>query len=160
MGNRPDGLSCGTGVTREALERYFRGMVVQLHDVETGRVLWRLEGHKGPVTRVAFSPDGRLAFSASLSDSTVRVWDVKAGKQLRSLEVPAAGCVAFSPDCRRVLAGGEGGAVVFWDLGSGKELRRYYGHKGLVSCVAFSPDGRLALSGGQDKTLRLWRLPK
>jgi WD40 repeat protein len=158
LGNQPDFFPCGLGVTREDLERYRRSMFVQLCDARTGEALRRLEGHECQVTQVAFGPDGRRACSASLEDRSVRVWDLTQGKQLRCLDVPAAGCVAFSPDCRRVLIGGEDGAVVLWDLASGKELRRYYGHQGRVSCVAFSPDGRLALSGGQDHTLRLWRL--
>jgi WD40 repeat protein len=44
-----------------------------------------LRGHKQIVTAVAFSADGRLLASASpaVDDMSVRVWDVRSGRQLR-----------------------------------------------------------------------------
>jgi WD40 repeat protein len=67
--------------------------------------------------------------------------------------------VAYSPDGKRLLTGGQDMTVRLWDVATGQELCRLRGHKAVVWSVAFSPDGRLALSGSADRTLRLWRLP-
>ena len=68
--------------------------------------------------------------------------------------------LALSADGRRLLTAVLDDVVRLWDVESGKELRRLYGHKGDVFAVSFSPDARYALSGGEDRTRRLWRLPE
>ena len=47
--------------------------LMQLWSVEDGRELYRMDGHRGTVFSVAFSPDGRWAVSGS-ADYTVRLW--------------------------------------------------------------------------------------
>jgi len=49
------------------------GKQVQVLDLAAGTCLWRLEGHRKPVTSVGFALDGRLAMSASW-DGTIRLW--------------------------------------------------------------------------------------
>lgn len=66
------------------------------------------------------------------------------------------GSAVFSPDGHRLLSGNMDKIVRLWDRDTGKEVRRFEGHTGVVVSVAFSPDGRHALSGGVDKTVRLW----
>lgn len=65
-------------------------------------------------------------------------------------------CVAFSPDGRTVLSGGEDHVLKLWDLAGGNELRTLPGHQSGVTAVAFAPGGRAALSGSWDKTVKLW----
>src|SRR5262245_23610201 len=64
----------------------------------------------------------------------------------------AVACVAFSPDGRRVLAGGGDKLARLWDAGTGAALRTFGGHRTPVWSVAFSPDGSRVLtgSGGHD----------
>lgn len=47
--------------------------VVRVWDVQTGKPLERLEGHKDSVYSVAFMPDGKTLVSGSL-DKTLRLW--------------------------------------------------------------------------------------
>ena len=75
--------------------------------------------------------------------------------------------VAFSPDGRRALSGGDDKVVRLWDLESGDLIREFRGHTEWVFSVAFSPDGRLAYStsggffgagwqDGTDSAIRVW----
>jgi WD40 repeat protein len=88
-----------------------------------------------------------------------RLWDVATGKELRRLSSPTGpilgGGVAFSPDGRRALTGGNE-QMVLWDVESGRKLRSLDGHAQVVTSVAFSPNGRHALSASWDRTVRLW----
>src|SRR5438552_2657204 len=55
-----------------------------------------LEGHRGRVYSVVFSPNGQQLASGSW-DSTVRLWDASTGKCLQKLEGYGYN-VSFSPD--------------------------------------------------------------
>ena len=114
-------------------------------------------GHTDSVLSVAWSPDGRRALSGA-ADSTLRLWDVKAGRCLRVLEGHTGGVnsVAWSADGRRALSAAEDNTLRLWDVEAGRCLRVLEGHTASVWSVAWSADGRRALSGAADSTLRLW----
>jgi hypothetical protein len=67
-------------------------------------------------------------------------------------------CLAFAPDSRFALSGGDDHSVRLWDVTSGTERRRFDGHTEEVLAVAFAPDGQRAVSAGNDRTIRLWDL--
>jgi WD40 repeat protein len=134
---------------------------LRVWDVASRRAIHQCEGHGGWVHSVAVSPDGRRALTGgwNYGDTSVRCWDLDAGKELFRFQVDGgAHTVAFSSDGRRALTGGWAKTVRLWDVDSWQVLRTFEGHTARVTSVAFAPDGRRAASGGDDSMVWLWSL--
>jgi WD40 repeat protein len=152
------------GLAVSADGRYFltghqNDHVVRLGDVKSWSEIRAFTGHTAGVWSVALSADGTRALSGS-DDGTMRLWDVKSGKEQHTFRGGRVRCVAFAPDGRHVLSGhygpGSGNLVRLWDAVGGKEVGRFAGHGNDVTAVAFLPDGRAFVSASMDGTLRLW----
>ena len=141
----PDGGLCATGDASG---------IVKLWDARTGRLLRTINAHRGRVSALAFSADGRSLASESkpgtsnatnYADSTLKLWDVRTGGLLLNAGL---GPFAFSP-AAGVLAVGDGKAIKLWDARDGRPLRTLEGHALPVVALSFSPDGKLIGSTGE-----------
>ncbi|MEW5873466.1 MAG: BTAD domain-containing putative transcriptional regulator [Chloroflexota bacterium] len=124
-------------------------------------------GHQDMVFDVDFTPDGQQFVSCSGAatpgtpsrDSSLRLWNVESGAQIRKMELPGEVSifqVVVSPDGRSALSGSTDGLLRLWNLQSGAELHQFAGHGDMVTDLAFTPDGNKALSASVNTTLILW----
>jgi WD40 repeat protein len=83
------------------------GGKMRVWDLTSGTMLAALA--HGNHALVALSPDGERVLSGDWATGTVRLWDVRARKEVRRLEgtLPRLRQVAFSPDGRYAAAKGE-----------------------------------------------------
>jgi WD40 repeat protein/tetratricopeptide (TPR) repeat protein/serine/threonine protein kinase len=132
---------------------------VNLWDMQAGRVFQTLEGHKGGVKAVAFSPDGKLIASVS-SDGVARIWDVATGKERHKLLGPyyEAECVTFSPDGKYLAAGYHSWDVVLWDVETGKTVSMHKENNHEITALAFTPDGQYLYSSGAGNKVIRWNV--
>jgi hypothetical protein len=117
------------------------------------------------VSSVAFSPDGKTLATGLTTEtgdapgnsgSTV-LWDVRTGKQLRSLP-SGGGPEAFSPDGILAAAGGYGHSrTTLWDPVTGKKIALLNDHQeAVINGEAFSPDGKVLATSESDGVVQLW----
>ncbi len=161
---------------------------IQIWDIDSGRQVRCLSGHKAMINAVAFSPCGRFVASGSgdpgigIRDYSLRIWDVEAGTErlcLADHRAPVLS-VAFSPDGRLVASastpgsvregdwsspGGESGpddrevgTLRVWDATCGRLVRQCEYPGARVLCAAFSLDGTRMASGWNDGVVRVWNL--
>jgi WD40 repeat protein len=114
-----------------------------------------VKAHTGPVTALAFSPDGRTLATGGW-DGDVKLWDSATHKERWGLPVSRKVCsLAFSPDGKTLAAGEEDGTVTLWDTETGQEIRSFKEHPDDVIAVSFSPDGR-TLATASGRIVRFW----
>ncbi len=106
---------------------------------------------------IKFSRDGRLL---ALSEGyTIKLWDLAAGRELPSLNVPNIGVftqsggvfVSFSEDGKKAATGGFGTPTLLWETESGKQLLTMKGRSNMAYAVAFSADGTQLSVGGRTR---------
>jgi WD40 repeat protein len=161
---------------------------VRVWDLATQRVIRSLTGHNGKVQAVVYVPPaGGLGSSLDLaasvatssssssstsstpfsrglilsagSDKTVKVWDYKDGRCVRTIDTKSiANGVAVSPDGYTVAVANQDGGVRLFDLRTGaKVVESTTAHSGAVASVCFNraDSGSTLLTAGRDNTLRM-----
>jgi WD40 repeat protein len=110
---------------------------------------------QGTVWAVAFSRDGKIMLTRDFQ--AARLWDAATGKPLGRPMQHFGRAMAFSPDGKTVLTGGERDkAAQLWNVGTGEPMGPPLQHLAEVLAVALSPDGKTALTASRDRTARLW----
>jgi WD40 repeat protein len=124
-----------------------------------------LDGHRGWVTSLGFSPDRRMLVSGGV-DGGLRIWDVS-GNELRNRAIPRAHrrdvtavSIAGNNHLIASACGHPEDGIRLWDY-SGEQPNEVavVNIAGVtVDTLAFAPDLRLLASGGGDKLVRVWNL--
>jgi len=135
---------------------------LKVWDLERGRCLKTLRGHKGGVDSVVLTPDGSRAVSGS-GDTTLKVWEVETGRCLKTLRGHViywgrTTKVAVAPDGRKAVSKSGDRTPRVWDLDTGLCVGTLKGHMGYITSVVLTPDGKRIVSGSEDGTVRVWDL--
>lgn len=133
-------------------------------------------GHLSDVDCLSFHPNS-LYLATGSSDRTCRLWDVQRGACVRLFvgHSSPVSVVKVSPDGRYLASAGSGSpshfagpnpglalgseeeaTISLWDLGSGRRIKKMWGHTARVHSLDFSNDGALLVSTADDCTVRCW----
>jgi RNA polymerase sigma factor (sigma-70 family) len=133
----------------------------------------------GYLQSARLTPDGKLLVGLGSNgkgnDTTVEVWDLAQGKQLRSWQAHAdyAWCFDLGRDGKTLVTGGQDSLIRVWDITTGRLIRELTGNPNVLSKVAVSPDGKRVASIGMtkvdvgggasvfpsDNRVRIWDVP-
>lgn len=167
-GNISSLMGLGFADRCQAIVAVSANRVIQVWDAETGRERHRL--FTGLNHRMALSPDSRTLatweWNPQLDGSLggkVRLWDVAAGRELRSWRAPAVEgfvcALAFVPDGRTLAVdGGPSLSLHLWDVAAGAERRLIGPHPSAVHGAAFSADGRTLAALNWRHSVYLWEV--
>ncbi|MCH7685794.1 MAG: WD40 repeat domain-containing protein, partial [Planctomycetes bacterium] len=130
---------------------------IDVWSASTRKIVAKLNGHRGAVRNLCWSPDGSRLASTSLgwrfihngeevfnveSDRVIRIWDVQAGEEALSIDPGTSDyvdCIAWSPSGREICWG-RGERVGIVDAATGRSIRRFsVGNH--PKAVAWSPTG-------------------
>lgn len=140
----PDGKTVAVGDAKS----------ISVRDVESGKETQEFK-HAGALC-LAYSADGKLLASGG-RDSTLRLWEVVTGNELRQCELPKKEPptqLAFAPDGKQLAAAIKENKAVLFDVATGKpaQVLEYY----WPDTVAFAPDGKTVAFAGDPAAVRLW----
>lgn len=150
---------------------------IHIWSVQTGQLLDRLAGHEGPVSSLAFAPDGGVVVSGSW-DHTVRIWSIFNRTQTSEpLQLQADVLdVAFRPDSKQLAVSTLDGQLTFWSVSEAEQQAGVDGRRDVsggrkitdrrtaanaagnksFNTIRYSSDGECVLAGGNSKYICLY----
>jgi WD40 repeat protein len=156
----PDGKRFATGGGRVFVDADGRfrteSSVTTVWELPTGRRIFEIGSEESPIRRFCLSPDGRTLYSCG---DKVLGWDAtKPGTPLREFDAHGGRMlsVAISPDGAMLVAGGQDGTVVVWDIKAAKRLGTLTHAFGPVYGLAFSPTSAKLVAVGEQGVATVW----
>jgi periodic tryptophan protein 2 len=150
---------------------------VHIWSVQTGQLLDQLSGHEGPVSTLAFAPNGGVVVSGSW-DHTVRIWSIFSRTQTSEpLQLQADVLdVAFRPDSLQLAVSTLDGQLTFWSVSEAEQQSGVDGRRDIsggrkitdrrtaanasgnksFSTIRYSADGTCVLAAGNSKYICLY----
>ncbi|KAL2118407.1 hypothetical protein VTJ04DRAFT_8067 [Mycothermus thermophilus] len=150
---------------------------IHIWSVQTGQLLDRLSGHEGPVSSLAFAPDGGLLVSGSW-DRTARIWSIFSRTQTSEpLQLQSDVLdIAFRPDSKQIAISTLDGQLTFWSVSEAQQISGIDGRRDVsggrritdrrtaanvagtksFNTIRYSMDGSCLLAGGNSKYICLY----
>jgi WD40 repeat protein len=125
-------------------------------NVSTGDELLKQTAPFGPVSTVAYSPDGQFIATSGV-DRTLRVWDATTGQERIKLtgHTRDVGCVAFLSQSLLASASHDC-SIKLWDPRYEHKSVTLRGHTDFITSLAVDPKRDRVASAGADGTVKLW----
>ena len=115
------------------------------------------------ISDIAFGPKGKTLVSCNgFQGAPVQLWDVAKKRPKKTLvqqDEKFFSAAAFSPDGQTVAVMGILD-VLLWDVKTGENRGKLWGHLSNIVSIAFSPDGDTLATGGLDGKVLLWNYNK
>ncbi|KFX88832.1 hypothetical protein O988_08875 [Pseudogymnoascus sp. VKM F-3808] len=108
-------------------------------------------GHTNGVMCLQFD-DSILATGSY--DTTIKIWDIETGKELRTLRGHTSGIRSLQFDDTKLISGSLDRTLKVWNWRTGECMSTYQGHTGGIMSLHF--DGNLLASGSMDKSVKIW----
>lgn len=115
-------------------------------------------GQLGAINSAKFSPDGRRVVIAS-DDNIVKIWDVKTGNVVRSLEGHTDPVIDanYSTNGNYIVTnGGNDMTARIYNATTGDLIDSLEHHTAYITTAIFSPNGQTVLTSSFDKTAKIW----
>ena len=138
---------------------------IKLINTIDGSIARVLKGHRGPVTGLAFDPNGEYLASID-SIGTVIYWELQSGRTLYILKgiAPDTGSdtsilnvLSWSPDGETLAVPGLKNDIVMFDRDTAEKLFTLRGdHTQPICFMSWSPNGKYMATSSLDKQVLIW----
>ncbi|KAF2453987.1 putative E3 ubiquitin ligase complex SCF subunit sconB [Lineolata rhizophorae] len=110
-------------------------------------------GHSNGVMCLQF--DDNILATGSY-DSTIKIWDMKSGKEIRTLTGHTSGIRCLQFDDAQLISGGLDCTLKIWNWRTGECIRTLTGHSSGIINLHF--ENNILASGSMDKSIRIWNI--
>ncbi|KAL6317298.1 hypothetical protein AAG906_030051 [Vitis piasezkii] len=106
-----------------------------------------------------FLASSQLRDSSSSSSGSIFYWSwSKPQVEVKSFPAEPIKPLAANREGTYIAGGGLSGDIYFWEVASGRLLKKWHAHYRAVACLVFSDDESLLISGAEDGCVRVWSL--
>jgi WD40 repeat protein len=117
-----------------------------------------LEGHKGWVDALAFTPDNNGLFSAS-TDNSIMYWDlIKGTNTVFATNENKINSITISPDGKHMAGGASDGKIILWNLGNNESSVLYQSGDNAITVLKYNNSGTKIAFGNKTGTLGILNL--
>lgn len=114
-----------------------------------------LHGQRTDIRSTSISDDNKLL--ATASNGSLKIWNIKTKRCIRSFECGYALTCKFLPGGALVVVGTRNGELQLFDIASSTMLDNKEGaHDAAIWSLDLTSDGRKLVTGSADKTVRFW----
>jgi guanine nucleotide-binding protein G(I)/G(S)/G(T) subunit beta-1 len=117
-------------------------------------------GHESDINAIAWCGEGGFAFGTGSDDSSLRLHDIRAYRQVNkycdSKIVCGITSMGFSKTGKYLFGGYDDYNVYVWDTATGKTIHTLSGHENRVTCLGVPKTGQCLCTASWDLMVKIW----